>query len=867
MKLIFRIEYRTRWGENLVLRRGGRRYAMHYAADGIWQAEVDARDWEFPAEYGYEVVSEGGARLRGERLPHRLRLPEGFADGTLTVLDRWNDMPEDWPLRSLAFTRGMLGRRTGAECAAADGNVTLRCVCPALLPDEVLAVVGSGEELGGWRRAVPMDDSRFPEWSVTLRADCAFEYKFLIADRRTLAPRVWEEGGNRIRTEVPREGAHLLDASALPRFPERRLRSAGTAVPVFSLRSGTGFGVGEFCDLKKMADWAVATGQRIIQLLPINDTTMDGTWRDSYPYNANSTFALHPQYLDLPAAGVPEDEEYVRLRDELNASPVLDYERVNREKLRLLRRTFAREGGRTVRSAAYRRFFEANRSWLLPYAVFSALRDENGTADFTRWGEYARYDTQRAEAYRRSHEAQTAFYCFLQYHLHVQLTEACAYAHARGVVLKGDLPIGISRTSVDAWVAPHLFHMDSQAGAPPDAFSAYGQNWGFPTYDWERMAEDDYAWWRARLKKMAEYFDAFRIDHILGFFRIWEIPAHSVRGLLGHFNPAMSYSADELRALGFDLSGGRYTVPKPDARGLAELFGDRAEEVRRKYLSADGARLAFATQREVCDRLPGYDPWSVQLREGLMTLLEEVLFVEDPRRPGFYHPRIAAHATRLYRSLDEAHRAAFDRLYEDFFYRRHNGFWRDSALRKLPALITATSMLACGEDLGMIPASVPETMRELRILSLEIQRMPKAPGREFDDPADYPYLAVCSTSTHDMNPLRAWWEEDRGATQRFYEGVLGMRGEAPRSCTPAICRRIVGEHLASPAMFAILPWQDWMSVDAKLRRPDPADERINIPSVACHRWCYRMHITLEELLRADELNGTLRDMIVRSGRM
>jgi len=865
MKLIFRIDYRTRWGENLMLRFGERSVAMHCVADGVWEAVVDAAVCECPSEYRYEVVCDGVC-VRSERLPHRFRQPAGCGGGTLFVRDGWNDVPADFPLRSFAFTRGIFGRRPGAERAVSEGNATLRCICPEVLPDEVLAVAGSGETLGGWQRIVPMDDAHFPEWDVALSVADRFEYKLLIADRRTLEPVAWEEGGNRVWNRVPERGAHALDTTPLPRFPERRPRSAGTAIPVFSLRSEEGFGVGEFRDLKKMVDWAVRTGQRIIQLLPVNDTTMSGTWEDSYPYNANSTFALHPQYLNLPAAGVPEDGEYLRLRAELNALPEVDYERVNREKLRLLRRFFERHGSRIAADAGYLRFVEANRAWLLPYAVFCALRDEFGTADFSRWGRYARYDGRLAEAYAGAHEPQTAFYCFLQYQLHLQLSDVCAHAHAHGVVLKGDLPIGISRTSVDAWVAPHLFHMDSQAGAPPDAFSEYGQNWGFPTYDWERMAQDGYAWWRARLEKMAEYFDAFRIDHILGFFRIWEIPSHAVRGLLGYFNPAMPYSAEELGRMGFDMSDGRFAEPRPDGRMLRELFGDRADEVRDKYLIGAELRPRYATQREVAARCAGADPWSVRLREGLMTLLEDVLFVEDPRRRGFFHPRIAAHATYAYRRLDAERRAAFDRLYEDFFYRRHNDFWQASALRKLPALMAATRMLACGEDLGMIPASVPETMRELRILSLEIQRMPKMPGREFDDPAHYPYCAVCATGTHDMNPLRAWWEEDRDATQRFYREVLGREGEAPRSCTPEICRQIVEEHLASPAMFAILPWQDWMSLDGGLRRPDPAAERINIPAVARHRWRYRMHLTLEELLQAAEFNAALREMIVRSGR-
>ena len=458
------------------------------------------------------------------------------------------------------------------------------------------------------------------------------------------------------------------------------------------------------------------------------------------------------------------------------------------------------------------------------------------------------------------------FHCFVQYHLHLQLSDACAYAHSRGVILKGDLPIGVSPTSADAWFAPRLFNMDSQAGAPPDAFSAFGQNWGFPTYDWKRMAGDSFGWWKSRLAKMSEYFDAFRIDHILGFFRIWEIPVDSVRGLLGHFSPALPYSSEELKSRGFDLSGGRFVTPCVSERMLDEIFGAYAQEVQSKYVREGRLAASCSTQRKIAARFRADDEHDRILSEGLMRLTEEVLFVEDPRKRGFYHPRIAAHATYAYRSLDDASRRSFDALYDEFFYRRHNACWRDSAMSKLPPLLASTEMMACGEDLGMIPDCVPEVMRRLGILSLEIQRMPKSAGELFADPSCYPYLSVCTTSTHDMNPLRAWWEEDRALTERFYRDVLGMEGDAPDVCTPQICRRILEQHLSSPAMLAVFPLQDWLATDPALRAPDPHGERINVPSNPRHYWRYRMPLSLEELLAQTDFNYRIRSMVERAGR-
>jgi 4-alpha-glucanotransferase len=326
------------------------------------------------------------------------------------------------------------------------------------------------------------------------------------------------------------------------------------------------------------------------------------------------------------------------------------------------------------------------------------------------------------------------------------------------------------------------------------------------------MAEDDFAWWKSRLAKMSEYFDAFRIDHILGFFRIWEIPCTTKSGLLGHFNPAMPLTTEEIAHWG----------------------------------------ITFHHERHATPYTPGDDT--------------DVLFVEDPYQPGTYHPRINGFDTESFKALPENERKAFYALHDHFFYHRHNDFWYREAMKKLPALIDATDMLVCGEDLGMIPACVPTVMNELRILSLEIQRMPKAFGCTFDNPAHYPYYSVCTTSTHDMSGIRGWWEEDPTLTQRYWSEMLHQRGKAPQECEAWICEAIVRQHLDSPAMLTILPLQDWMAMDEHLRYPDPTFERINVPANSNHYWRYRMHLTLEELLEAEDLNRLVGRLVKQSGR-
>ena len=739
------------------------------------------------------------------------------------IITESNDRP-DRVFGSSAFTEVIFARREGGKKSPAApktgaGEVTIRVSAPGIAPDQSLRISGSCEALGNWDPAAApeLSDDAFPCWSITLPAAAlpeAFEYKFIVVDRSSGRLLGWEEGWNRRFDYLhPADGAPLI-VEAAPCTNPVRWHGAGVAIPVFSLRSEQSWGVGEFRDLKLLVDWAARTGQHVIQILPVNDTTSNGSWRESYPYNANSIFALHPQYIALEEAGklkkAADRKRFEELGRTLNALPEVDYEQVNAFKHEYLRQLYAEQGVKQLASKDFQRFYEANVSWLRPYAAYSVLRDRNATVDFEQWGNYARYDADKVNAFAAQNAAEVGYWYFVQFHLDRQLRDARNYAHAKGVVLKGDIPIGISRTSVDAWQSPELFHMDASAGAPPDDFAVKGQNWGFPTYNWERMAEDGYAWWKARFVKMNDYFDAYRIDHILGFFRIWEIPVKAVSALLGRFNPAKPMDANEIAAYGFPFNPDWYVAP--------------VEET------------------------------------------DNVLFVEDTARKGCYHPRITAQFTDRYNALWQHDKNAYNRIYDDFFFHRHNDWWRSEAMRKLVPLVSSTRMLVCGEDLGMIPACVPEVMNELQILSLEIDRMPKDFGVEFGDPARYPYLSVASPSTHDTSNLRLWWSEDRDRTQRFYNNVMGRSGEAPAECTTEICTWLVKRQLAAQSILTILPLQDWLSIDGTLRRADAAAERINVPANAGQYWRYRMHLTLEELLAADAFNDRIQALIRESGR-
>ena len=654
---------------------------------------------------------------------------------------------------------------------------------------------------------------------------------------------------------------------------------AGTQVPVFSLRTRKSAGIGDFGDLKTMIDFVASTGQKVLQLLPINDTTITHTWTDSYPYSCISVFAIHPQYADLHALPELKDAkaraEAEKTRAELNALDKIDYEKVNDFKINYLRQIFNQEGEKMMKTAEYKAFFQDTELWLVPYAQYSYLRDKNGTADFNQWPDHQVWDEAERKALADPKTAaykNVAFFYFVQFVLDRQMQEAHEHAKAKGVILKGDIPIGVNRNGCDVWTEPKYFNLNGQAGAPPDDFSANGQNWGFPTYNWFEMLKDGCQWWNRRFKNMARYFDAYRIDHVLGFFRIWEIPVHSVHGLLGQFAPALAMSREEIESYGLHFQEDRFTRPFITDWVLDRVFHERAGEVKEKYLDRlDDERYQMKpevdTQRKVealfADVTNEKELW---LRDGLYALISDVLFVRDHTNPGVFHPRISAQLDFIYESLYDNDKAAFNRLYNDYFYRRNNQFWYQEAMKKLPKLVQATRMLVCAEDLGMVPDCVPWVMDELKILSLELQSMPKDPSVKFGHLSRNPYRSVCTISSHDMPTLRMWWDENIQRTQEYYNTMLYRQGSAPHPLPGWLASDIISRHLTSPSMLCILSIQDWLATDEALRLPDADAERINIPANPKHYWRYRMHLNIEDLAADKRFVQNITEMISQSGR-
>lgn len=892
MTIRFLINYNTQWGEEIYICGSTAELGnneldaalkMQYAKDGLWSGEIKCNptDRDRIISYKYFIkrkAADGNAdSIFFENGPKR-KIALNTETVQIVCFDEWQGNDKRAPFLSAPFSEVFYGAKSNpyTQTHIQNRELIIKATIPNIPADCSIQLCGNTEELGNWdmAKAPSMIREEGCRWSYSISAEelpMVIEYKFVF-NRTT-----WENSANRVfhcpqiarHSTVIKENSSVLFPDESSKGYSNNPRYAGCAIPVFSMRTELSHGVGDFCDIKQFTDMMKLCGMKVLQLLPVNDTTSAKNRKDSYPYNCISSFAFHPIYINLldvlkRSEGENVIEEIVtsapteergekpagklfgglltgKRRKEketeqqadtdrsvkifnlikaikregrlLNIKSTLDYDDVFESKMRFLKQIYEMEKGNTFAQPEFYTFVKSNKNWLNPYAEFSALRDKNDTVNFYEWKELS------------VTKEETDFYVFIQYHLHLQMSAAKKHAHENGIIIKGDIPIGVAPHSVEVWKTPELFNTDESAGAPPDGFCKEGQNWGFPTYKWRAMSQDHYSWWRGRLIQMSKYFDAYRLDHILGFFRIWEVPITYRSALMGHFSPAIAYTRKDIAA----------------AMGLKD-----ESECRESWFidnCTDGALAG--TFGKASD--------SVLIRSVNKNAMEyETLFIEDPHRHRFYYPMIGAKESYAYFSLSPQMSTAYDALYNDFFYTRNNNLWYHNAVNKLQQLIAASNMLACGEDLGMRNPSVTECMKNLHILSLELQTMPKESGVEIGNPADYSYLSVCTTSTHDSETLRMW---------------LGQRLHGKGSdATPAECEKVIADNLASKSMFAILPLQDWLSLSVKLRSANPADERINDPSNPNQYWCFRMPVTVEEVIADSPFCEKVKRLIAGSGR-
>ena len=885
MIIHFYVRYKTEFGQSLQINLIKKEKPdnitlinLHYLNNEYWEGVLllSSTDEEIDYVYRYVLIENNGT-TQLDHWPERNLQIKNSGDALIQIYDDW---------QNVSIPTAVFKTRAFSKVFVPDSKKITQLVCnmpthsfevvaPLFSDHQTLCLVGSGEKLKNWNQDEPVLFLRKNQvWTLELnlkKESFPIEFKLGVYDHQLNQVKYLEEGDNRL-IPVPDEKTSLSIFHLFSECKNYGWKGAGVNIQLSALKSANSWGVGDFSDLHLLTDWAFLSGIKLIQLLPINDTTATHSRKDAFPYSAISAFALHPIFLDIKkiaaAGGVVFAPSILKEVEKLNSLPTLDYESVANIKFNSIKQFFEKQKEAIKNDVAYLDFISVNRNWLIPYAAFCYLRDLFKTTDFSLWGEYAVYNENKIAllvSKEKSHYDEIALHYFTQYQLHLQLKEVVGYAHKKNVLIKGDLPIGVCRYSVDTWVNPGLFNMNQQAGAPPDAFSVTGQNWGFPTYNWEAMKQDGYAWWHMRIKQMSQYFDAIRIDHVLGFFRIWRIPIHAIEGIFGVFYPAHSISSSEFIAAGIEWNEQRFCNPYLQNDYLESIFGDQYQWVRAHVLEENHLKEIFNTQQKVADYCKVH-AISPMIQKGIFDLLANVILWKDENKSGNYHFRISMQQTNSFKELPAKEQKVLNQLYLKFFYENQNELWYKEAQEKLNVIQQSSDMLICAEDLGMVPDIVEGVLQEREMLSLQVQRMPKKIYERFAHPANAHYLSVVTPSTHDMSTLREWWEEEQALTQLFFNEQLGHKGIAPKSCSPSICLDIVLQHLQSPAMWCVFLLQDLMSIDAIVRRENPSEERINNPANAYHYWNYRMHITLEDLISQSSFSNKIKNIISLTGR-
>ena len=802
----------------------------------------------------------------------------------ITVKAMWHsDMGKNY-LYSSAYMDVITPFEESPEASEIINNSDLVVAFTDFIPptDYEIFLCGSNEATGKWQPEqgirgynVYNGSWAFPLHLPDIPAE-GINYKFVLIDKNT-GQVVWEAGADRYLAPVsPDNGKTIIDTYT-PILPQNEMKVAGVVVPVFSLRSESGWGIGDFGDLQRLVDWAADAGLSVIQLLPVNDTTREGNWHDSYPYNPISAFALHPLYLDFnglpPLKSKTKLKLYMQRRATVNSQPLLDYDETFNLKESYLHDYYQENKLDILRSTKYKIFKRDNADWLMPYSFFRYLLKINGTANFRRWPEFREYDQIALQRWAIANNVldEIEFYGVVQFLLDKQFAQVHEYARQRGVILKGDIPIGVSRDSATAWLQPQYLNFDSQAGAPPDYFSANGQNWGFPTYNWQAILANDGQWWYRRLNHMAQYFDAYRIDHVLGFFRIWEIPIQHIYGTLGHFNPGLPLTRSELLIMGFTADPDKYTRPRFTEGEMQRHFGELLPVAKEYFFDfgEDGKWTItdkYVNSQRAIDHTLRQMGFSGQQREPFLSAYTNILFITTPGTKQMYHLNIWGKKTRAYRHLSDSDKQAYDRIYQYFFYERHDQHWTEEAYRRLPKLTCATSMLACAEDLGMIPTCVHPVLKDLNILTLEIQTMPKKPDTMFSNMQENPLYSVDTISTHDMPPLRLWWKQNPEAAAKYWTDQLHRTTAPPALLAPEDCETIIRCHLRSNSLLTIISLQDWLGMSPTLRSNQLEQEQVNHPEIPAHYWRWRMQPTIEQLAADKELTARIREMVTQSKR-
>lgn len=645
------------------------------------------------------------------------------------------------------------------------------------------------------------------------------------------------------------------------------MKYTGTAIPLGAIKTKKSVGCGEFQDLIPFADLCKKSGIKIIQLLPVNDT---GT--ESSPYSALSAFALHPLYVTLEK--LTEDEAIVakikKLRKKYKDFQRFPYKDLRQDKLALLREIFASKKDEIAASTEISAWLSEN-PWVKEYAVFMNLKDVNNEASYKQWPENKDVDAKKIQELWDCKETKEKhlFFVWLQYNLDKQFAEAATYVRSLGIMLKGDIPIMMNEDSTDAWANKDFFNDSLRAGSPVDNENPTGQNWGFPTYNWKNLEKADYSWWKNRLICASKYYDMYRIDHVLGFFRIWAIPHGECTAVLGHTEPFEPITKDELYGLGFNDDRIKWLLkPHVETRTIEEVNNN-------DYLGTHGIL------QKVMDRIGNEELWlfkdsiktdqdiwdsdieSYYVKERLTQKWRDRMLVEVE---GGYYPIWTYTKTTAWNSLNNEEKFRFTELLAKK-NEKMDKLWEHQARTVLGELTSATKMIACAEDLGANIECLPGVLGDLNINSLCVVRWKRdweKPSQPYYAFEHYPEKSVATASVHDSSTLRIWWCTEGDA----HDFLRAFPAENPNirvgEYNPETAKYILKKVATANSMFVINPIQDFLGLVDRYYAEDMDLERVNVPgSVNAFNWTYRLPANVEDLLKDKELIAAIKEIAKR----
>jgi len=648
-------------------------------------------------------------------------------------------------------------------------------------------------------------------------------------------------------------------------------RLLGVVVPVGALRTRNGIGVGEFSDLAEFAALCKKMKIGLIQILPVNDTGFD-----SSPYFSLTSFALHPVYLSIERLDEfkTADKE---IKNRLNAAKEkydnnkrYSHYDILKEKLEICRALFDVNKTEIVNGAnsgSLCSWIEEN-SWVKEYAVYRRLKEKNDLKSWKEWKDNRIVTASEIQKFWNDKKLneEHIFWVWLQYDLDKQFSKASAAVSETGIILKGDLPILMNDDSCDVWANPEIFNQDLSAGAPPDMYSPQGQNWGFPVYNWDVQEKDNFSWWRRRLAAAGKYYHAYRIDHVLGFFRIWASSPRDYSSALGRFVPYIPVTAGDLKKLKFDKSRIRWVSqphiptgeiwdalknnwdsPLTDAeiKAAAErIFSKALVQINNEELWLFKKKIKGEKDIDALKIHPAAKSY-------LISKWKDRAFIEYKK--GKYFPAWSHKDSTAYKTFSAEEKKSLEILLEKR-QRKSEKIWSKQGMKLISILAESSDMLPCAEDLGAVPECVPKVLSKLKILGLRVVRWHRQWDKEgcpyipFDE---YPQLSVCTAAVHDSSTVRQWWEKE--ADQEQFSGFIGVPS-LPKIYNPGTAKIILSKAASARSRFRVFQIQDLLHLSNKWYSENPDDERINVPgTLNDFNWTYRLPALISEIAKDNEL--------------